>query len=77
MSSDRRHFIGSLATLTGTALLAEVPFAQAAALVKPFPISCNSYTWLTFYQRQGKIWMAPDFDTFPTDLLAAMEGKDG
>jgi antitoxin (DNA-binding transcriptional repressor) of toxin-antitoxin stability system len=24
---------------------------------------------------RGKIWMAPDFDTLPPDILAAMEGE--
>ena len=26
---------------------------------------------------RGRIWMAPDFDTFPPDVLDAMEGSDG
>ncbi len=25
---------------------------------------------------RGKIWMAPDFDTLPPEVLAAMEGDD-
>jgi antitoxin (DNA-binding transcriptional repressor) of toxin-antitoxin stability system len=25
---------------------------------------------------RGKIWMAPDFDTLPPDILAAMEGGE-
>ena len=25
---------------------------------------------------RGKIWMAPDFDTLPPDVLAAMEGGE-
>lgn len=61
MSSDRRHFLGSLAAFTGTTLLAEKSYAQAEKTAKSFPISCNSYSWLTFYERQGKTWMAdPD-----------------
>ncbi|WP_020602697.1 sugar phosphate isomerase/epimerase family protein [Spirosoma spitsbergense] len=61
MLSDRRHFLGSLAALTGTALLSETHSAQAEKTAKSFPISCNSYSWLTFYGRQGKTWMAdPD-----------------
>lgn len=61
MPSDRRHFLGSVVALTGTALLSEMPTAQAGLLGKSLPISCNSYSWLTFYQRQGKTWMAdPD-----------------
>jgi antitoxin (DNA-binding transcriptional repressor) of toxin-antitoxin stability system len=26
---------------------------------------------------RGKIWIAPDFDALPADVLAAMEGQDG
>ncbi len=58
MPSNRRHFLGSLVALTGTTLLAETSYAQAEKAAKPFPISCNSYSWLTFYGRQGKTWMA-------------------
>jgi prevent-host-death family protein len=25
---------------------------------------------------RGKIWMAPDFDSLPADVLAAMEGEE-
>jgi antitoxin (DNA-binding transcriptional repressor) of toxin-antitoxin stability system len=25
---------------------------------------------------RGKIWMAPDFDALPSDILAAMEGEE-
>jgi inosose dehydratase len=61
MPSNRRHFLGSLAALTGTALLAETHCVQAEKIAKSLPISCNSYSWLTFYGRQGKTWMAdPD-----------------
>lgn len=61
MPSNRRHFLGSLAALTGSALVSEMPVAQASLPVKSFSISCNSYSWLTFYGRQGKTWMAdPD-----------------
>ena len=61
MPSTRRHFLGSLAALTGTTLFSEMPVAQPLPPAKSFPISCNSYSWLTFYERQGKTWMAdPD-----------------
>ncbi|GAB4016246.1 hypothetical protein GCM10028808_44090 [Spirosoma migulaei] len=61
MNLDRRHFLGSLTALAGSSLFTIHQQAQAASLVKSFPIACNSYTWLTFYGRQGKTWMAdPD-----------------
>ncbi|QDK78824.1 sugar phosphate isomerase/epimerase [Spirosoma sp. KCTC 42546] len=61
MNLDRRHFLGSLTALAGSSLFTIHQQAQAASLAKSFPIACNSYTWLTFYGRQGKTWMAdPD-----------------
>ena len=60
MTLNRRSFLHSLTALSS------VP-VWAAHAVAPTPlkarssISCNSYSWLTFYQRQGKTWMAdPD-----------------
>ena len=26
---------------------------------------------------RGQIWMTPDFDVLPTDILATMEGEEG
>ncbi|MVM37961.1 TIM barrel protein [Spirosoma sp. HMF3257] len=61
MNLDRRYFLGSLAAIAGASFLPEHQLAQARSLVKAFPIACNSYSWLTFYGRQGKTWMAdPD-----------------
>lgn len=61
MNLDRRHFLGSLTTLVGSSFLNTYQQIQAAPLTKSFPIACNSYTWQTFYGRQGKTWMAdPD-----------------
>ncbi|GAB3032223.1 sugar phosphate isomerase/epimerase family protein [Spirosoma pulveris] len=61
MSSTRRRFLTTATALTGAALLPDSQSVQAKSAVKSFPIACNSYTWLTFYERQGKTWMAdPD-----------------
>lgn len=61
MSFNRRSFLGSLTALTGTALWPAHSTVQAHSGAKSSLISCNSYAWLTFYQRQGKTWMAdPD-----------------
>ncbi|QIP13433.1 sugar phosphate isomerase/epimerase [Spirosoma aureum] len=61
MSSTRRHFLTSLAALSGAVMLPDQALIQAKPAAKSFPIACNSYTWLTFYNRQGKTWMAdPD-----------------
>ena len=61
MSFSRRRFLGVTTSLTGAAILSETPVATARPTTAPMPISCNSYTWHTFYERQGKKWMAdPD-----------------
>ena len=61
MSSTRRHFLTSATALAGAAFLQDGQPAQAKPTLKSFPIACNSYSWLTFYARQGKTWMAdPD-----------------
>ena len=66
MKPDRRHFLRSITALVSTTLLPE----SSLALAKPFPISCNSYSWLTFYNRQGKTWMA-DPDASLSELAQA------
>ncbi len=60
MASPRRQFLQSLAALTGATLLPDASPAQSnlSGFNKSLPISCNSYNWSTFYQRQGKVWMA-------------------
>lgn len=59
MPVNRRHFLNTLAVSAGAAFLPEISFAKNVAL--PFPISCNQYSWLTFYAREGRDWGAnPD-----------------
>ena len=48
---DRRTFINSLAVSAGAAYLPETE-----SIAVPFPISCNQYSWITFYEREGKDW---------------------
>ena len=61
MLSNRRHFLTSVAALTGTTLLPDESAANARPAAKPLPLSCNTYTWNTFYGREKKQWMAdPD-----------------
>lgn len=61
MAIDRRHVLASLAALGGASLLPDTMWAGQRPMAKPCPLSCNSYTWNTFYQRAGKQWMAdPD-----------------
>ncbi|HEV7348334.1 sugar phosphate isomerase/epimerase [Telluribacter sp.] len=69
MTTDRRHF---LSTLTGATLLApQLLSAQgtsAARRGEALPISCNQYTWFTFYNREGRSWAA-DLDASLADFI--------
>lgn len=49
-TQSRREFIGVMAALASS------PFLFSAARKTVLPVSCNAYTWLTFYQREGKEW---------------------
>ncbi|SKB93672.1 sugar phosphate isomerase/epimerase family protein [Dyadobacter psychrophilus] len=53
MTMDRRTFINSLAVSAGAAFL-----PGTEGIVRTFPISCNQYSWITFYDREGKDWGA-------------------
>ena len=57
--TNRRQFLSVLSGVAVAPLLATVPPA--------FPISCNSYNWITFYGRQNKNWGA-DSDACMADL---------
>ncbi len=62
MPPTRRHFLTSLTALTGAGLLPGRSAAQTYPTApKAQPISCNAYTWSTFYGRAKQQWMAdPD-----------------
>jgi len=54
MSLNRRQFISSLAATAGAAALSGSTLAQSDKA--PFHVSCNQYSWITFYARDGKEW---------------------
>jgi len=62
MFSTRRHFLSSLTALTGATLFPDIKPAEGhPAAPERQPLSCNAYTWSTFYGREQKDWMAdPD-----------------
>ncbi|MCE7064305.1 sugar phosphate isomerase/epimerase [Dyadobacter sp. CY326] len=53
MSIDRRTFMNALAVSAGAVFLPETETAAS-----PFPISCNQYSWITFYDREKREWGA-------------------
>ncbi|WP_353717996.1 sugar phosphate isomerase/epimerase [Dyadobacter sp. 676] len=54
MSQSRRQFLNTLAVSAGAAVLSEA--ARAEQNAGPYPLSCNQYSWITFYARDGKDW---------------------
>ncbi|MBE9464843.1 sugar phosphate isomerase/epimerase family protein [Dyadobacter subterraneus] len=56
MGLNRRQFINSALLATGSALLPETVSSRES--LESFPISCNQYDWITFYQRDGKDWFS-------------------
>ncbi len=61
MSANRRLFLQSTLGLTAAASVLKFSKAQAEVNKLPYPISCNQYTWFTFFRRAGKAW-ADDLD---------------
>lgn len=73
MPTSRRQFLSCIAALPAVAALpSEVLMAQKTIhqLAGNQVISCNSYPWLTFYNRAKKQWMA-DPDASLTDYVAS------
>lgn len=69
MHSNRRIFLGSLAGASALSLATR----QGSY---PYPISCNSYNWHTFYGRENKNWgenLAQDINTFAQTGIPAYE----
>lgn len=56
MRSTRRKFLNSALALTTTASLNAWPKVPPGQV--PYPISCNQYTWFTFFRREGRDWNA-------------------
>ncbi len=55
MKSNRRQFIHSIAGFTSLSVLSQNVLADNPGAFR-FPISCNSYNWVTFYKRVNKNW---------------------
>lgn len=69
MPRSRRQFLASL-TFSTVALTSNATAGPTAPARHAGPLSCNSYAWLTFYNRAGKRWMA-DPDASFRDFVAA------
>ncbi|MBC3783949.1 sugar phosphate isomerase/epimerase family protein [Spirosoma utsteinense] len=68
MYLNRRHFLASLTAFGGASILTTEQTGAAGPAAKPLPVSCNAYTWSTFYDREKKQWMA-DPDASLTDYV--------
>jgi inosose dehydratase len=53
MKTNRRSFLDTLAGLTA---LTALPTSKIEEQRTKYPISCNSFNWITFYGREKKSW---------------------
>ncbi|GAA4439005.1 hypothetical protein GCM10023188_34900 [Pontibacter saemangeumensis] len=58
MIQNRRTFLGALASLTAAGLLPDSEAWALNTLSDPLHIASNEYSWITFYERQGRDWFA-------------------
>jgi inosose dehydratase len=58
MPTNRRRFLGEIAVLASAGTLGPVSQTFASGTRPPYPISCNQYTWFTFFKREGRDWNA-------------------
>ncbi len=56
MNPNRRLFLQSTLGVTAAASLFNTQKARANTTKLPYPISCNQYSWFTFFRRAGKAW---------------------
>jgi inosose dehydratase len=56
MHSNRRHFLHTALAVATTTTLSSLQKPSPQKL--PHPISCNQYTWFTFFRREGRDWSA-------------------
>ena len=63
MSLSRRQFVSVLGAASASAFLTQEGTASPLP-AKSMQLSCNQYSWITFYNRQGKNWF--------TDLDASL-----
>ncbi len=54
MHTNRRHFLNTALALATTTTLSSLQKTSPKKL--PYPISCNQYTWFTFFKREGRDW---------------------
>jgi len=65
---SRRRFLNTAILATGAGAIPEITFSQEP--IEKTQISCNQYSWITFYQRDGKDWFA-SLDSSLADFSAS------
>lgn len=58
MMQNRRNFLGALANLTAAGLLTGSDAWADTLSADQLHIASNEYSWITFYERQGRDWFA-------------------
>ena len=68
MSISRRNFISGMSAMGAATFLSDQRSNFFSS--KPFPISCNQYSWYTFYNRENRDWFS-DLDTSLADYASS------
>jgi inosose dehydratase len=68
MSISRRNFIGSITAMGAVSFLSDQ--TEESSRLKQLPISCNQYSWYTFYKRENRDWFA-DLDASLADYASS------
>ncbi|WP_254411600.1 sugar phosphate isomerase/epimerase family protein [Dyadobacter diqingensis] len=55
-SFNRRQFLSTAVVASSVSVLPDFGFSRDVK--KTFQVSCNQYSWITFYQRDGRDWFA-------------------
>ena len=58
MIQNRRNFLGALASLTAASFLTGSDAWAQNTVANQLHIASNEYSWITFYERQGRDWFA-------------------
>lgn len=72
---DRRIFLKSIAFTAGAAFTSQDLFSKSI-FTPELEISCQHYTWFSFFKREGKTWMENTEESFNAYLKSGLKGYE-
>ena len=73
--TNRRIFLKSVAMTSGALFASGDLFSKSTFAPEP-KIACQQYTWGTYYQREGKIWMENPEDSLKSFAQSGLSGYE-